>query len=120
MDELNPVAVVLCEDGYLRHPALALFWDVEMDGAERCSPAQWEAWIERHGIETKLVHHDSEDMNHPGYVGYFDNCGNTTQWKPEAPNGEDWFMLRSRDSEDRSFAREAAARKRAPSKSGLR
>jgi hypothetical protein len=104
MEQLLPVTATRDEDGYFRHPALDHFWNVEMDGAERGSPEQWEAWEERNGVETRFAHLESEDMDHPAYVEYFDNGGNASLWGPAAPSGEGWFLINIGDSEDGPFA----------------
>lgn len=100
---LQQVPVNRDEDGYWIHPDLHHFWEVEMDSAEHCTPEQWAALEARAGIKTQHVHLESEPMDHPAYVSYYDNDDlNISDWNPEPPPG--WWLLEIADSEDGPFA----------------
>lgn len=99
---LQQIPVVRDEDGHFYHPDLRRFWEVEMEGAERCTPAQWEALCERAGITTRLVWLSSEPMDHPAYVAYFDNGGGAKDWDPSPPRG--YWLIEIGDSEDGPYA----------------
>lgn len=106
MSELKPllqkIPVVRDEDGYFCHPDLMHFWQVEMDGAENCTAAQWEALCERAGITTQMVWLENDSMDSPAYVAYFDNEEGATAWDPSPPPG--YWLIDIGDSEDGPYA----------------
>ncbi|WP_233272957.1 hypothetical protein [Paraburkholderia acidisoli] len=73
--KLQQIQVVRDEDGYFHHPDLRHFWDVTMGGAEHCTKEQWQAFEAEAGVKTQIVYLESEDMNHPAYVEYFEKGG---------------------------------------------
>ncbi|KVS08141.1 hypothetical protein [Burkholderia multivorans] len=96
---LQKIPVVRDQDGYFIHPDLLHFWTVTMGGAERCTPEQWAALEAQAGIKTSIYHLESENVDHPAYVSYFDN-GNLdiTEWDPSPEPG--WWLIEIGDSED--------------------
>ncbi|HEM7839613.1 TPA: hypothetical protein U2Q23_001093 [Burkholderia multivorans] len=100
---LQKIPVVRDQDGYFIHPDLLHFWTVTMGGAERCTPEQWTALEAQAGIKTSIYHLESENVDHPAYVSYFDN-GNLdiTEWDPSPEPG--WWLIEIGDSEDGPYA----------------
>lgn len=100
---LQKVPVVRDENGFWSHPDLIHFWHVEMQDAERCTKEQWEALERRAGIKTQIVHLESEPMDHPAYISYFDNGSpDISEWDPSPPPG--WWLIDICDNEDGPFA----------------
>ena len=100
---LQKVPVARDEDGYWIHPDLVNFWQVEMEGAETCSPIQWEELCERAGIITQTIRLESQENSHPAYIAYFGN-GSTdiSSWDPSPPPG--WWLIDIGASEDGPYA----------------
>jgi hypothetical protein len=100
---LQQIPIVRDQDGYFIHPDLLHFWTVTMDGAEHCTPQQWEDLEKRAGIKTSIYHLGNESMDHPAYVSYFDN-GNLdiSAWDPSPEPG--WWLIEIGDSEDGPYA----------------
>lgn len=100
---LQKIPVVRDQDGYFIHPDLRHFWQVTMDGAEHRTKEQWAALEAQAGIKTSIYHLESENVDHPAYVSYFDN-GNLdiTTWDPSPES--DWWLLEIGDSEDGLYA----------------
>jgi hypothetical protein len=103
MSLLQQIPVTRDEDGYFCHPDLIRFWDVEMNGAETCTPEQWKAFEARAGIQTAVFRLEDESMEHPAYVSYFDN-GSTdiSAWDPSPAPG--WWLIEIGDWEDGPYA----------------
>ena len=100
---LQKISVIRDEDGYFMHPDLAHFWRVEMNDAECCTPQQWEDLERRAGIKTQTAYLETESMDHPAYVSYFDNGDlNISAWDPSPPSG--WWLIEICDAEDGPFA----------------
>ena len=100
---LKRVPVARDENGYFMHPDLAHFWDVEMEGAEGCTPQQWEELETRAGSRTRTVFLESEPLDHPAYVSYFDNDNtDITEWDPSPP--PNCWLIQIGESEDGPFA----------------
>ncbi|QGZ66320.1 hypothetical protein [Paraburkholderia acidisoli] len=100
--KLQQIQVVRDEDGYFHHPDLRHFWDVTMGGAEHCTKEQWQAFEAEAGVKTQIVYLESEDMNHPAYVEYFEKGGGVGLWNPAPPSG--WWLVEISDTEDGPFA----------------
>jgi hypothetical protein len=100
---LKQIPVVRDECGYFMHPDLAHFWTVEMNEAEHCTKEQWAALEARAGIKTDVVYLETEPMDHPAYVSYYDNDDpDISAWDPSPPPG--WWLLEICDGEDGPFA----------------
>lgn len=100
---LQKIPVARDEHGYWSHPDLIHFWQVDMEGAEHCTEAQWKDLERRAGIQTRVVHLESEPMEHPAYVSYFDNgAPDISEWDPAPPPG--WWLIDIGDHEDGPFA----------------
>lgn len=100
---LQKVPVARDENGFWSPPDLIHFWHVEMQDAERCTKEQWEALEQRAGIKTQIVHLESESMDHPAYISYFDNGSpDISEWDPSPQPG--WWLIDICDNEDGPFA----------------
>ncbi|MBU9629374.1 hypothetical protein KTE60_08755 [Burkholderia multivorans] len=100
---LQQIPVVRDENGYFIHPDLLHFWTVTMDGAERCSSQQWDDLETRAGIKTATYRLESENVDHPAYVSYFDNGDpDISAWDRSPDPG--WWLLEIGDSEDGPYA----------------
>ncbi|WP_257757848.1 hypothetical protein [Burkholderia glumae] len=100
---LQQIPVVRDENGYFIHPDLLHFWTVTMDGAEHCTPQQWEDLETRAGIKTSIYHLESENIDHPAYVSYFDNgSADISEWDPSPEPG--WWLIEIGDSDDGPYA----------------
>lgn len=100
---LQKIPVVRDECGHFLHPDLRHFWDVTMNGAEHCSPVEWEELCERAGIKTQIVRLENQESTHPAYVSYFENgSGDISAWDPSPPPG--WWLIDIGDSEDGPYA----------------
>lgn len=61
----------------------------------------YNAWLAEQGLETECKFLESEDLDHPTYISYFeggDPC--FRDWEPSAPAGEGWFTLAITETED--------------------
>jgi hypothetical protein len=100
---LQQIPVTRDENGYFMHPDLAHFWLVEMDEAEHCTNERWADLEKRAGIKTQTVYLETEPIDHPAYVSYYDNeNADISEWDPSPPPG--WWLLEICDSEDGPFA----------------
>lgn len=89
---IQPVEPVRDECGHWWHPGIPDF-DEDMDA--------YAAWLNEQQLTTSTVWLESEDVDHPAYVSYFDNGdGDISTWQPAAPPGEGWFLLGIFDTED--------------------
>lgn len=100
---LQKIPVERDENGFWSHPDILHFWQVEMKGAEHCNAVEWEELERRASIKTQIAHLESESMEHPAYVSYFDN-GNLdiSEWDPAPPPG--WWLIDIGDGDDGPFA----------------
>ncbi|WP_321967624.1 hypothetical protein [Burkholderia cepacia] len=100
---LQKIPVVRDENGYFIHPDLLHFWMVTMGEAEHCTDEQWAALEAQAGIKTSTYRLESESVDHPAYVSYFDN-GNLdiTEWDPSPEPG--WWLIEIGDGEDGPYA----------------
>jgi len=100
---LKQIPVARDEDGYFMHPDLRHFWDVTMDGAEHCTPQQWEDLETQAGIKTQIVYLETDPLEHPVVVSYFNNGDpDISAWDPSPPPG--WWLINICDAEDGPFA----------------
>jgi hypothetical protein len=100
---LQKIPVTRDENGFWSHPDLIHFWHIEMQDAEHCTKEQWADLERRAGIKTQIVTLESEPLEHPAYVSYFDN-GNPdiSAWDPSPPPG--WWLIDICDNEDGPFS----------------
>jgi len=100
---LQKIPVTRDENGYWSHPDLIHFWQVTMDGTEHCTKEQWADLERRAGIQTQIVYLETEPLEHPAYVSYFDNGnGDISEWDQSPPPG--WWLIDICDNEDGPFA----------------
>lgn len=89
--ELN-IPVERDEDGAWSNPAIPDF-DEDMDA--------YNAWIKAQGLEVTYTMLESEDLDHPAYVHYFDEENSSfADWNPEPPTGDGWYTFSIHDTED--------------------
>lgn len=77
-------------EGYWTHP----LYDEFCDGRELIPPDEFNAWLDKNGLECKVVYRDKEDID-PEVDGY-----DISSWHPEAPEGEGWFVGAIHGAED--------------------
>lgn len=103
MSSLRAMEVNRDDDGYWCHPDLVHFWTVTMNEAESCTPEQWQALEQEAGITTTFAMLESEPIDHPAYIAYFDNGdADISAWEPAVPNG--YWILSISCTEDGPYA----------------
>ncbi|WP_174874209.1 hypothetical protein [Vogesella oryzae] len=89
---IQPVEPVRDECGHWWHPGIPDF-DEDTDA--------YAAWLKEQQLTTNTAWLESEDVEHPAYVNYFDNeDGDISEWQPKPPAGDGWFLLAIFDTED--------------------
>ncbi|UGQ44936.1 hypothetical protein [Massilia endophytica] len=65
----------------------------------------YKAWLEAQGLETTYAALESEDIDHPAYVRYFDDGeADISDWTPVLPAaGEGWHTLSIHMGEDTPY-----------------
>jgi hypothetical protein len=81
------------ENGYWTHPDFPAFDEGQSNEAR--------AWFSLQQLEVHVDYLESESMDHPACVAYFDAFDpNISSWQPAAPSGDGWFALSIHDTED--------------------
>ncbi|EPJ0880721.1 hypothetical protein ACTEIW_002200 [Citrobacter freundii] len=88
--EFKPLPVERDQYGYWTHP----LYDEFCDGRESISPDEFNAWLDKSGLEWKVEYRDEDDVD-PDVDGY-----DISAWQPEPPAGDDWFVGSIHDTED--------------------
>ena len=89
---IGPVTVERDADGWWGHPGVPDFGE---------DVAAFGSWMAAQGLETALASLESEDLDHPAYVSYYDQeSASVAGWNPTPPAGEGWFTISVHDTED--------------------
>lgn len=88
--EFKPIPVERDQYGYWTHP----LYDEFCDGRESISPHEFNAWLDKNGLEWKVEYRDEDDVD-PDVDGY-----DISAWQPETPAGGGWFVGSIHDTED--------------------
>jgi hypothetical protein len=92
------------EAGFWYHPDIPEF----EEGQER----EYRAWLAEQLLETRFMFLEYE---HPAYVRYFEEGDpDCSDWNPQPPDGEGWWLLAIGDTEDgpvATWARRPLARR---------
>ncbi|ENZ8440936.1 hypothetical protein ACHA9J_005016 [Klebsiella oxytoca] len=90
MSKFKALPVERDQYGYWTHP----LYDEFCDGREFISSEEFNAWLDKNGLAWKVVYRDEDDVD-PTVDGY-----DISQWQPEPPAGEGWFVGSIHDTED--------------------
>lgn len=90
MSKFTALPVERDQYGYWTHPVYEQFYD----GREFISPDEFNAWLDKNGLEWTVVYRDEEDID-PEVDGY-----DISAWQPESPAGEGWFVGSIHNTED--------------------
>lgn len=91
MEQIQPLPVERDENGFWCHPCIN-----QIPEETNIIP-----WLQLWGLEYKLHDLESEPIDHPVYVSYFEEENpDINGWKPQPPKGEGWFTLAIYDTED--------------------
>ena len=90
MNKITALPVERNQYGYWTHP----LYDEFCDGREFISSDEFNTWLDKNGLAWKVVYRDEDDVD-PNIDGY-----DISQWQPEPPAGEGWFVGSIHDTED--------------------
>lgn len=101
---IGPMPVERDECGWWSHPGLP-----DLDEGQ---VAEYKAWLAAQGLVTTYKDLESEDLDHPAYVSYYDqDSASVAGWNPQPPEGDGWFTISIHDTEEGPYwvwARRAA------------
>ncbi|HCO3755925.1 TPA: hypothetical protein ACNTUM_000667 [Escherichia coli] len=84
------------EDGYWTHPEYSsLFGDREI-----ISKSEFNAFCEKHGIESTMVELECDDNEEVKKSYFEDGNPDISKWQPSRPEGDGWFIGSIHDTED--------------------
>ncbi|MFS3509290.1 hypothetical protein [Citrobacter braakii] len=87
---ISEIPVERNQYGYWTHPE----YDKFCDGRERISNTEFKAWMDKQGLQWTIDYRDEDEVD-PAVDGY-----DISQWEPEKPAGEGWFVGSIHDTED--------------------
>ena len=90
MSTITALPVERDQYGYWTHP----LYDKFCDGREHISTEEFNALLEKVGLEWTVIYRDEDDV-YPAVDGY-----DISTWQPEMPDGDGWFVGAIHDTED--------------------
>jgi hypothetical protein len=87
---IQPIEVQRDSYGYWTHPDYLAF----CDGREYIPNEEFKGWMESQGLEWSVEYRD-EEMSDPDVDG-----ADLSNWNPESPAGDGWFVGSIHDSDD--------------------
>lgn len=92
---IEPVEVERDELGYWWHPALPEDVDEDFD---------IDKFVTEQGMETALIELDLDDPLQVSKIAFLEGIADVSNWEPNVPTGEDWFLIAIFDSEAGPYA----------------